>query len=276
MKPKIAIDLFCGTGGFSHGWIEAGGHIAVAVDNWEEALKNHAHNHPSTPTLKLELGGDIEKTAETLRTYLEPFGDCHFHLHGSPPCQALSNASNANAEEGMVLVLWFLDLVEYMKPHSWSMENVTPLGRRLDALNVPYVRVNSADFGVPQLRKRVFAGQGWTIEKTHSKEKWVSVIEAIPDLIDKEFEAVPSMVDRWSNLTVERPCPTITSQSQGQIRIKCLKTFKINPISVKEASIIQGWGDLSFYDGLLMLEKRVMVGNMICPPIAKAICEGIQ
>ena len=29
---KVCIDLFAGSGGFSHGWIQAGGRVAVAVD----------------------------------------------------------------------------------------------------------------------------------------------------------------------------------------------------------------------------------------------------
>ena len=76
MKHKVLIDLFCGTGGFSHGWIQGGGGIAVSVDNWEDALKNHAHNHPEVPVLNLSLGGDIEETEEeTTEEVEEPLVD---------------------------------------------------------------------------------------------------------------------------------------------------------------------------------------------------------
>ena len=315
---KVCIDLFCGSGGFSHGWIQGGGVVAVAVDFWEEALENHAFNHPNVPTLKLKLGGPIWKVAILLRRYLEKFGDdVHFHLHGSPPCQALSNASSGvDAEKGMNLVNWFLDLVEYMEPDSWSMENVVPVARRLPH-GTPWVKLCSADFGVPQKRYRIFAGEGWEAKPTHSKETWVSVIEAIPDLLGCELLPAPSMVSRWKNLTINNPFPTITSQSQNQIRIAYFintagngpsksrralsvdspidepsKTLaskgatirikengeyrSIRPLTVEEAAIIQGWPGMKFIDGLNKAKKRLMVGNMVSPPVSKAICEGIQ
>ena len=273
---KVAIDLFAGTGGFSHGWIQAGGVIAVAVDVWDKALKNHEHNHPETPTLKMELGHySIEYTAKILKRFLDCFEgeEIHIHIHGSPPCQDISNASNGDPSNGMKLVLWFLELVAYMKPDSWSMENVLPVASRLPE-NVPFIRVNSADYGVPQNRRRVFAGVGWSLTPTHKKENWVSVLQAIPSLEGCEFEAVPSMVNRWKNLTIKRPSPTITSQSVGQIRIKSKEG--VRGISVQESSIIQGWDDLKFISTLTQSEKKIMVGNMVNPPIAKAICEGIQ
>ena len=315
---KVCIDLFAGSGGFSHGWIQAVGRVAVAVDVWEEALQNHALNHPQVPVLNLELGGDIEETARTLRQYLEPFGvNVHFHLHGSAPCQALSNASSGvNAEDGMFLVNWFLDLVAYMKPDSWSMENVVPVARRLPE-GTPWVKLCSADFGVPQKRYRIFAGEGWEAKPTHSKEMWVSVIEAIPDLLGCELLPAPSMASRWKDLTINAPFPTITSQSPNQIRIEAFVNTagsgpsssrraisqdspidepantllskglnlrvkengeyrSIRSLTVEEAAIIQGWPGMKFIDGLTKAKKRLMVGNMVSPPVAKAICEGIQ
>jgi len=351
---KVCIDLFAGSGGFSHGWIQAGGRLAVAVDVWEEALQNHALNHPEVPILNLELGGDIEETAKILREYLEPFGvNVRFHLHGSPPCQALSNASSrVNPEDGMLMVNWFLDLVAYMEPDSWSMENVVPVARRLPE-GTPWVKLCSADFGVPQKRYRIFAGEGWEAKPTHSKETWVSVIEAIPDLLGCELLPAPSMASRWKDLTINKPFPTITSQSPNQIRIVsrriskrmsvirgvdsqfyfphqpahtitqvnhiieafvntggsgpsssrravsvdspinepsktvCSKALNlrvkengeyrsIRSLTLEEAAIIQGWPGMKFIDGLTKSNKRLMVGNMVSPPVAKAICEGIQ
>jgi len=316
---KVCIDLFCGTGGFSHGWIQAGGKVAVAVDVWAEALENHKHNHPKVPILQMELGGDIPKTIEILKEYLKPFGEgVHVHIHGSPPCQALSTANvKTSGDEGMVLVNWFLELVEAMKPDSWSMENVVPVAKRLPD-SIRWVKLCSADFGVPQKRYRIFAGEGWKAEPTHSKENWVSVIEAIPSLIGHELSPAPSMLTRWKELSIKSPFPTITSQSQNQIRIQEVfvntagngpsasrravsvdspinqpsKTLaskgatlrvkengeyrSIRSLTIDEAAIIQGWPNMKFKDGLKKKDMRLMVGNMVSPPVAQAICEGIQ
>jgi site-specific DNA-cytosine methylase len=81
----------------------------------------------------------------------------------------------------MPLILHFLDLVEKLKPDSWSMENVVPMRKRLPE-GTPSVVLNSADYGVPQTRRRCIAGKGWLANPSHSKEEWVSVIQSLPHL----------------------------------------------------------------------------------------------
>ena len=211
------VDLFCGGGGFATGAEMAGAEVVVAIDCWMPALNIHHANHPNTKHFCIPLGGDMEPIAQLIRAFLDK--GAHFHLHGSPPCQDLSNANaNGNPEEGMVLVNWFLDFVKYIQPDSWSMENVVGVRKFLVSDDVPHVVLNSADFGVPQTRKRVFAGAGWKAVPTCDKADWVSVIEALPHL-EGELEAVPSMVERWSKLGVNGQFPTVTSQSPKQIRV---------------------------------------------------------
>lgn len=184
MKPIAVIDLFCGMGGFSQGAIEAGAKVVLAVDLWEEALNVHLHNHPGTPIKRMSLG---EKYHFSLfKREVEKWRKLgyHVHIHGSPPCQALSNASSRDPSEGMPLVIWFLDLVKFTKPDSWSMENVVPMRKRLPE-GTPSVVLNSADFGVAQTRRRCFAGEGWEAIPTHNKESWLSVIDALPHLEDE-------------------------------------------------------------------------------------------
>jgi DNA (cytosine-5)-methyltransferase 1 len=319
MKHKVLIDLFCGTGGFSHGWIQGGGGIAVSVDNWEDALKNHALNHPDVPVLNLSLGGDLQETAETLLAYLATYcaahgiepEDLHFHLHGSPPCQAISTASHSRSSaDGYLMVQWFIDLVALMNPDSWSMENVVPVRKFLDSLStpVPYVVANSNDYGVAQKRKRVFAGEGWVLKPTN---QGLTVQDVLPDLIGSTLEAAPSMSAkrRWTKLGLDQPFPTVTSSSPSQIRIVSRRrkaheepqsytidgpahtitqvthiveeldeeTEEITKrgFTVREAATLQGWPDLQFAEGISAKSKRVMVGNMVCPPIAKIMCESL-
>lgn len=82
------------------------------------------------------------------------------------------------------MVIWYLNLVKSVQPDSWSMENVVPMRKRLPD-GTPNVILNSADFGVPQTRRRCYAGEGWVAEPTHTKEEWVSVIEALPHLVEE-------------------------------------------------------------------------------------------
>ena len=180
MKVAV-IDLFCGMGGFSQGAIEAGAKVVLAVDLWDEALKVHAKNHPDTPIKRMPLG---EKYHFSLfKSEVDKWRKLgyHVHIHGSPPCQALSNASSRNPEEGMPLVIWFLDCVKFADPDSWSMENVVPVRKRLPE-GTPSVILNSADFGVAQTRRRCFAGEGWVANPSHTKDEWLGVIDVLPHL----------------------------------------------------------------------------------------------
>ncbi len=183
MKPVIVFDLFSGMGGFTQGAIDAGASVALAVDLWGDSNRVHRDNHPQVKVLNIELGHrDHWRLFKRMVDEWRSKG-YHIHIHGSPPCQALSNASKRDASEGMPLVIWYLEMVKKTKPDSWSMENVVPVRKRLPA-GTPSVVLNSADLGGPQPRRRCFAGEGWLAEPTHSKDEWVSVLDALPYLND--------------------------------------------------------------------------------------------
>ena len=249
MKPVVVVDLFCGMGGFTQGAIDAGARVILSVDAWDEACKVHESNHPNTRIDCIQLGNP--DWYKGLLSFLQPYReDYHIHLHGSPPCQALSNASNRNPEEGMPLVIWFLNLVKSVQPDSWSMENVVPLRKKLPT-GTPSVVLNSADFGVPQTRRRCYAGSGWVAEPTHAKEEWVSVIQALPELevelkdIIGRLEATGSNAKRKADTPLERPSKTLCG-SGNQVGPRIFDHEQDNPVKIRslnleETLVLQGF-----------------------------------
>jgi len=315
MKPVAFIDLFCGMGGFTVGAINAGATCIMSVDNWNEACAVHRANHSTIPVTQMELGHPdhwrfFKRMVDDYRSR-----GYHIHIHGSPPCQALSNASTRNPEDGMPLVLWYLDLVKRCEPDSWSMENVVPVRKKLRE-GIPSVVLNSADFGVPQTRRRCYAGEGWAARPSHAKEEWVSVIEALPDLAGElvGYAPAPSMVKHFASRTPDGPYPTVTSQSPGQLKImvntagcgdstskggvtrdspidspmKTLhnntpslrdttdKPVKIRSLTLPETLVLQGFNpDYDLSAARTMKSRWTMVGNAVPPPVAEAVIRGI-
>jgi site-specific DNA-cytosine methylase len=319
------VDLFCGGGGFTKGCIEAGYEPVLCVDHWDKAIKFHEVNFPSIPILNLKLGKSIEDVSNTIEIFIDR--KQHFHLHGSPPCNNLSTAGKKNYDQGYELVKWFLQLVEYMKPDSWSMENVSLVSKFLDNDLIPYVELNSANFGVPQIRKRIFAGQGWHAKKTHKKENWISIIQALPgikielnNVIAKEAFQDVKIISRHRKkgekpqfYSLSDPSHTITqvkhkinfklNNAGGTIsksrRCKSVDTDITNPnktllntqpvlryeknsefkkirsLTIQETLILQGWEN-AVIPKMSDRDLFKIVGNMICPPVAKSIIEGIK
>ena len=223
-----AIDLFCGAGGMSAGLIEAGFRVLGAVDAWEVACKTYTANfdHPI-------LSADLSKvTGSQLMAAFSPYGAAPDLVAGGPPCQGFSiQRIGEDQDNRNNLVLEFGRLVSELKPKMFLMENVPGLkGKRgqgfatqfesvlTDAgYRVRSVLVNAAEYGIPQLRRRVFY-YGWLSGKvhrfsfptpTHSEKQFHTVWDAIgnlpspPSATDQEADQLHRRM-RLSALNLER------------------------------------------------------------------------
>ncbi|EQD72056.1 DNA (cytosine-5-)-methyltransferase, partial [mine drainage metagenome] len=166
-EALTAGDLFCGAGGFAEGFEQAGFRVAWGVDNWHPAVETFQKNHPRATVLEKDLLS--LDPAELTR-----LGKVDV-LIGSPPCTHFSVANkggNGDRRAGMLLVQRFLTFVQALKPRYWVMENVPGLQKDLDPvvreghiqlddgpLKIPAREVlDSAEFGAPQSRRRLYAG----------------------------------------------------------------------------------------------------------------------
>lgn len=214
MKFK-AIDLFCGAGGLSTGLKKSGFRLCLGVDIDEKALKTYKCNLKRTKVLK----EDIKKvTGEKITELTGINRRDNFLLAGCPPCQGFSSLGKRDAnDEKNELVYEYIRIINELEPSFILMENVPGMstggGKEIfknvvkeleENYHVEYATLNAADFGVPQIRKRlvlhgirndVYDNLGLDKEKqkilpksTHSKEKkkgyrkWVTVRKAIFDL----------------------------------------------------------------------------------------------
>src|SRR5580658_9186471 len=174
MNRLTSADLFSGAGGLTEGFHQAGYEVLASLDNWGPAAETHWKNFPRTEMFHADI---LEFDPSEL-----PDVDV---LVGSPPCTEFSYANrggHGDLDLGMRFVLRFLRFVHDLAPRYWAMENVPRLAqslpsriplrrlglRKAGSLDIPVRRVlNSADFGAPQKRLRLFSGKFPVPEPTH-------------------------------------------------------------------------------------------------------------
>ena len=170
--PYRCLDLFCGAGGLSEGFRQAGFHTVAANDADAWAGGTYALNH--TPHGTKFVLGDIASAA--VQEELLHHAGCGVPIDvitGGPPCQAFSQVRNHARiidDARNSLYRHFVELLATVRPRMFVMENVPGLENLAGgairrqiiedlALDGEY-RVESrvidaAAFGVPQNRLRV-------------------------------------------------------------------------------------------------------------------------
>jgi len=127
---KTAVDLFCGAGGLSEGFRQAGFHVLAGNDIEIAAGKTYAATHDEarflTGPIQAITANDMMSAAGLVPGELDV-------LIGGPPCQAYSvyNHQRGTHDKRADLFREYLRLVEGMQPKWVVMENVTGIiGRR--------------------------------------------------------------------------------------------------------------------------------------------------
>lgn len=158
------VDLFCGAGGLSEGFRQAGYSILAGSDCDPDAMATYALNFPHARSIT----GDIREPA--IKEELLDLASKATVLVGGPPCQAFSQVRNHSRlidDPRNSLYREFVHILRKARPPAFLVENVTGMDQMgvreqittdlsIDGtyLVTPQV-VDAADYGVPQTRKRI-------------------------------------------------------------------------------------------------------------------------
>lgn len=177
------IDLFAGCGGLSEGFYKEGfnalAHVEInptACRTLRTRMKHYGYENADDAVLEMDITRDdvideIEKVVNKQNVDI---------IIGGPPCQAYSSLGRAKDENAMqndprnFLFESYVKVLNYYKPKFFVFENVTGIltakingkhiiERIIKALGENYkvkfdpkmIVLNSANYGVPQIRKRV-------------------------------------------------------------------------------------------------------------------------
>lgn len=162
------IDLFCGIGGLSLGFEQAGFEVVSAVDMWKDAVVTYNHNRKDK-IAKVETVEDFnDKELPKLIQREHITG-----IIGGPPCQGFSTVGRRDVDDPRnKMYLEFYKAVKLASPDFFVIENVKGMltlnkgafvkdlierfGSKGLGYTINYQLLNAADYGIPQNRYRVF------------------------------------------------------------------------------------------------------------------------
>lgn len=224
-KKYTFIDLFAGCGGLSEGFYRQGFKALahVEIDHWacetlRTRMKFYGYKDYNREVIEHDITSDdiLERIDKAVN------GRTVDIIIGGPPCQAYSTAGRVRDGKKMAsdprnyLFESYVKILEYFSPKFFVFENVTgllsaqvknaplfpkvlkALGNKYKVIGNPEVLVhNTADYGVPQLRKRVIIiGVRKDIDKS-AEELYESIIKTHwnPETLSNEKKGKKRFVD---------------------------------------------------------------------------------
>lgn len=162
------IDLFCGIGGLSLGFEQAGFEVISAIDVWKDAINTYNHNRTQKVGKVMTVADFNEELLPAIIKSQHITG-----VIGGPPCQGFSTVGKREIDDPRnQLYLDFYRTVAIAQPDFFVIENVKGMltlnkgafvkdlisrfGEDGLGYTITYQLVNAADYGIPQNRYRVF------------------------------------------------------------------------------------------------------------------------
>lgn len=205
------VALFAGGGGLHLGMRQAGFETIWANDIVPTAAATFGLNHAATRFVP----GDIRHLTPSAVADLTG-GDPVDLVVGGPPCQGFSTLGDQlTADPRNALFEAYARVVSWLKPRAFLMENTSYLRSQYGGAYEAEIRktmtslgyevsamvLNAADFGTPQIRKRVFVvgtrtGDAFVWpQPTHGPDRqtpYVTVGETIMDIADTRKSHLPN------------------------------------------------------------------------------------
>jgi DNA (cytosine-5)-methyltransferase 1 len=172
MAKIVAIDLFCGIGGLTHGLFNAGIDVRAGFDIDKTCMKSFSQKKNGRPIF---INADIKTLKEEV--FQNFFSDLstgdYKMIAGCAPCQPYSahqknkDTISRSLHKSYGLILEYLRVVRSVNPHFVVMENVKELMKDPIFIDVflkyfidnnyfvDYKVVDMAKYGAPQRRKRL-------------------------------------------------------------------------------------------------------------------------
>ena len=291
-KPVSVLSLFSGCGGLDLGFVGGFRFLGRPYRRLPfEVVWANDIEPTACETYRANLGGEI--VCGDVRAALPDIPSADVVIGGFP-CQDVSVNGKGLGEDGERTTLYgaMIEAVRKAKPRLFLAENVRGLlAPRHDQLRKDIVSGFSnlgydvslrlylaADYGVPQMRERIFIIGTRKGEKPFespsaplSRDRWITSRAALEDLEGAEEDESANHI--WSKakrgveqgnrtLKADRPATTIRAECHGHIQFHYSLPRRI---SMREAARCQSFPDkFAFKGGIRQIERQI--GNAV-PPV---------
>lgn len=289
------VDLFCGCGGLSLGFQNAGFEIVAAYDKWQAALSVYQKNFEHECKM-LDLSNVEDCVAEIESKHPDM-------IIGGPPCQDFSSAGKRDEDNGRGdLTVNYAQIINRICPKWFVMENVeriTKTKKLIDAKKIfkeagyglSWQVLDASKCGVPQKRKRFFM-----IGKLHEQDDFMvpflqsglsktsmTLREYFGDSLGVEYYyRHPRSYARRGIFSIDEPSPTVRGVNRPMP--KGYEIHDNDPIKSKEGiralttierSYIQTFPKTFKFEGS-KTELEQMIGNAVPVKLAEYVATSIK
>lgn len=287
------VDLFCGCGGMSLGFQNAGAEVLAAYDNWEPAINIYRDNFEH-PVHSLDLNSP--EVIDHIKVYKPEM------IIGGPPCQDFSIAGNRNMGERANLTIRFATIVSEIHPTWFVMENVYNIERmpilpkakkilKKAGYGITVRILNASHCGVPQARRRFFMigllgakddFLGRSLDLAQSKVQ-MTVRDYLSDSLNTRFYYMhPRSYNRRGVFSIDEPSATIRGVNrpipQGYKKHHGDKADPseggVRELTTKERSYIQTFPEKFVFEGK-KTDVEQAIGNAVPVKLAEFVARRI-
>lgn len=290
------VDLFCGCGGMSLGFEQAGFQIVGAYDFWDVAVQTYNNNFNHTAAI-LDLSK--KNTALSVIRPLDPEV-----IIGGPPCQDFSSAGDRTEGERANLTVSYAKIIKSIKPKYFVMENVSraKMSKAYAEAREIFVSagygltelvLDASKCGVPQKRKRFFC-VGALNEPDDFLKKNLLANQSVISLSVRNYFTQnhyqlnidyyyrhPRTYSRRAIYSVDEPSPTIRGVNRPRpaeyVRHKNDAAFNddIASLTYRQRALIQTFPE-NFNFGNSIATAEQMIGNAVPVNLAKHIARALS